>query len=178
MCKKNPDYCESNDGFSDVDSDNDQSFVPPVESTPVAKQARYQSLSPIRKKGGRKQGSLNKHQQFGKGVRSTNKGHGVKRPKAKNTKVDSVNNDKEKITPETPEVISVVDDLENTSAKQHTMEEINKSLKSTTSPVKRVRDDEPNVGINRSKQGEARPLTWKKNVAKAARNCGKEYQFI
>ena len=47
---KNPDYCESGDGFSDVDSDNDQSFVPPVESTPVAKRARYQSLSPIRKK--------------------------------------------------------------------------------------------------------------------------------
>ena len=51
---KNPDYRESGDEFSDVDSDNDQSFVPPVESTPVAKQARYQSLSPIRKKGGRK----------------------------------------------------------------------------------------------------------------------------
>ena len=46
---KNPDYRESGDWFSDVDSDNDQSFVPPVESTPVAKQARYQSLSPIKK---------------------------------------------------------------------------------------------------------------------------------
>ena len=89
------------------------------------------------------------------------------------TKVDIVNNNKEKITPETPEVISVVDDLENTSAKQHTMEEINKSLKSTTSPVKRVRDDESNLGINRSRQGEARPLTWKSNIAKLARNSGK-----
>ena len=88
----------------------------------------------------------------------------MKRPKPKNTKVGSVNKGKEKITPETPEVISVisvVDDLENTSAKQHTMEEINKSLKSTTSPVKRVRDDVSNLGINRSRQREDRPLTWK-----------------
>ena len=49
---KNPDYCESGDGvgLSDVDSDNDQSFVSPVESTPVTKRGRYQSHSPIRKK--------------------------------------------------------------------------------------------------------------------------------
>ena len=80
---KNPVYCESGDGLSDVDSDNDQSFIPPVESTPVGKRGRSQSHSPIRKKCGRKQGSLNKHQQFGKGVRSTNKGHGVKKQKPK-----------------------------------------------------------------------------------------------
>ena len=47
---QNPDYRESGDEFCDVDSDNDQLFVPPVESTPVAKRGRYQSLSPIRKK--------------------------------------------------------------------------------------------------------------------------------
>ena len=47
---RNPVYCESGDGLSDVDSDNNQSFIPPVESTHVAKGARYQSLSPIRKK--------------------------------------------------------------------------------------------------------------------------------
>ena len=46
---QNPDYREFGDEFCDVDSDNDQSFVPPVESTPVAKQARYQSLSPFKK---------------------------------------------------------------------------------------------------------------------------------
>ena len=47
---KNPVYCESGDGLSDVDSDNDQSFIPPVESTPVGKRGRSQSQSPIRKK--------------------------------------------------------------------------------------------------------------------------------
>ena len=34
---QNPDYRESGDEFCDIDSDNDQSFVPPVESTPVSK---------------------------------------------------------------------------------------------------------------------------------------------
>ena len=57
------------------------------------------------------------------------------------------------------------------------MEEINKSLKSTTSPVKRVRDDVSNLGINRSRQAEARPLTWKSNIAKLLRNSGNEYLY-
>ena len=78
-----------------------------------------------------KRGSLNKHQQFGKGVRSTSKGHGVRKPKPKNKKGNSVNKGKDKITPQTPEVISevvsLVDNLENTGAKKHTMEEIRKS---------------------------------------------------
>ena len=83
---KNPVYCESGegDGLSDVDSDDDQLFIPPAESTPVGKRGRTQSRSPIKQKGGRKRGSLNKHQQFGKGVRSTSKGHGVRKPKPKN----------------------------------------------------------------------------------------------
>ena len=174
---KNPVYCESGegDGLSDVDSDNDQSFIPPAESTPVGKRGRTQSQSPIRQKCGRKRGSLNKHQQFGKGVRSTSKGHGVRKPKPKDNK------GKGKITPQTPEVISevvsLVDDFENTGAKKHTMEEIRKSLKSTTSPVKRVRNDEPNIGVNRSKMREPRPNIWEKNVLKAARNSGKEYKY-
>ena len=58
------------------------------------------------------------------------------------------------------------------------MEEIRKSLKSTTSPVKKVRNDQPNIGVNRSKMREPRPNIWKKNVLKAARNSGKEYIYI
>ena len=57
------------------------------------------------------------------------------------------------------------------------MDEIKKSLKSTTSPVKRVRDDEANIGVNRSKQREPRQHIWQKNVLKAARNSGKEYKY-
>ena len=57
------------------------------------------------------------------------------------------------------------------------MEEIKKSLKSTTSPVKRVRDDEANIGINRSKQREPRRHIWEKIVLKVARNSGKEYKY-
>ena len=70
-----------------------------------------------------------------------------------------------------------MDDLENTGANIHTMEDIRKSLKNTTSPVKRVRHDEPNFGVNRSKMREPRPNIWKKNVLKAARNSGKEYSY-
>ena len=147
-------------------------FIPPAESTPVGKRGRTQSQSPIRQKGGRKRGSLNKHQQFGKGVRSTSKGHGVRKPKPKDKKGNSVNKGKGKITPQTPEVISevvsLVDDLENTDAKKHTMEEIRKSLKNTTSPVKRVRHDEPNFGVNRSKMREPRPNIWKKKCIKGS----------
>ena len=184
---KNLVYLESgeDDGLSYEDSyedsDDDQSFVPPAESTPVSKRGRTQSLSPIKQRGGRKQGSTNKHQQFGKGVRSTSRGHGIKQPKRKNNKENSVNKGKNKITPQKPEVISevvnFVDDLENTGANIHTMEDIRKSLKSTTSPVKRVRHDEPNFGVNRSKMREARPHIWQKNVRKAARNSGKEYTY-
>ena len=184
---KNLVYLESgeDDGLSYEDSyedsDDDQSFVPPAESTPVSKRGRTQSLSPIKQRGGRKRGSTNKHQQFGKGVRSTSRGHGIKQPKRKNNKENSVNKGKNKITPQKPEVISevvnFVDDLENTGANIHTMEDIRKSLKSTTSPVKRVRHDEPNFGVNRSKMREARPHIWKKNVRKAARNSGKEYTY-
>ena len=174
---KNLVYLESgeDDGLSYEDSyqdsDDDQSFVPPAESTPVSKRGRTQSLSPIKQRGGRKQGSTNKHQQFGKGVRSTSRGHGIKKPKRKNSKENSVN--KGKIS----EVVNFVDDLENTGANIHTMEDIRKSLKSTTSPVKRVRHDEPNFGVNRSKMREARPHIWQKNVRKAARNSGKEYTY-
>ena len=105
----------------------------------------------------------------------------MRKPKPKDKKGNSVNKGKGKITPQTPEVISevvsLVDDLENTGAKKHTMEEIRKSLKNTTSPVKRVRHDEPNFGVNRSKMREPRPNIWKKNVLKAARNSGKEYSY-
>ena len=41
-------------GLSDVDSDDDQLFIPPAESTPVGKRGRTQSQSPIRQKCGRK----------------------------------------------------------------------------------------------------------------------------
>ena len=53
---KNLVYLESgeDDGLSYVDSDDDQSFIPPAESTPVGKRGRTQSLSPIKQKGGRK----------------------------------------------------------------------------------------------------------------------------
>ena len=202
---KNLSYLESgeDDGLSYEDSyqdsDDDQSFVPPAESTPVSKRGRTQSLSPIKQRGGRKQGSTNKHQQFGKGVRSTSRGHGIKKPKRKNNKENSVNkgkisevvnfvddlentkskNNKENSVNkgEISEVVNFVDDLENTGANIHTMEDIRKSLKSTTSPVKRVRHDEPNFGVNRSKMREARPHIWQKNVRKAARNSGKEYTY-
>ena len=167
---KNLVYLESgeDDGLSYEDSlqdsDDDKSFVPPAKSTPVSKRGR--SLSPIKQRGGRKQGSTNKHQQFGKGVRSTSRGHGMRKPKPKNKKGNSVNKGKDKITPQKPEVISevvnFVDDLENTGANIHTMEDIRKSLKNTTSPVKRVRHEEPNFGVNRSKMREPRPNIWQK----------------
>ena len=173
---KNLVYLESgeDDGLSYEDSlqdsDDDKSFVPPAKSTPVSKRGR--SLSPIKQRGGRKQGSTNKHQQFGKGVRSTSRGHGIRKPKRKsNNKENSVNKG------EISEVVNFVDDSENTSANTHTMEDIRKSLKSTTSPVKRVNSDEPNFGVNRSKMREARPHIWQKNVRKAARNSGKEYTY-
>ena len=43
-------HCEDGDECCDVDSDDDQSYVLPVESTPVApKRARYQSQAPHKK---------------------------------------------------------------------------------------------------------------------------------